>query len=155
MKRPLQNLLIVVLILLSGCQKTQIDTGISFKEVKEALEQFFAEKHPSYAELLQLQKKGLSRTEAESAKLLQLWKEVPVSGIVHSFPQGPVFSFEERTNFKIKKYRSITLNLFQNKAGTCSLKVIVKTRDKSPDISFADTPPISEEDLRKLLNLPS
>jgi hypothetical protein len=142
------------LCLLSGCKKVLIDTGKPLKEVTETLQQFFEVKYLPYAELRDLQKKGSALSEEERQELSRLMKLTPVTEIVHSYPKGPVYTFIELTNLNDEEYTSITLNLYQNKDGNCSMEILVQAVKKTPGVAFADTTPISEEELRKLLSIP-
>jgi hypothetical protein len=145
---------LLTLCLFSGCDKNYlIETGKPYDEVQESIRQLFVRKYLPYAELLELQKKGNLLTPEETRKMLQLQKISPVSEIIHSFPKGPHYTFIERTNLNDDEYTSVRLDLY-NIDGLCSMEIKVAAVKKTDGVSFADTPPISEAELRKLLDIP-
>ena len=145
----------LTLCFLAGCNKKYlIETGKPYKEVEDSIRQYFATKYLPYAELLELQKKGISLTPDETRKLAHLQKLCPVTEIIHSYPKGPHYTFYERTSLNKEEYTSVKIDLYHMEDGLCSMEIQVTAVEKTAGISFADTPPISEAELRKLLDIP-
>lgn len=145
----------LTLCILAGCNKKYlIETGKPYKEVEESIRKFFAAKYLPYAELLELQKKGIVLSPEESRKMARLQKLSPVTEIIHSFPKGPHYTFYERTNLNEDDYTSVKIDMYHTEDGLCSMEIEVTAVPKTDGVSFADTPPISEAEIRKLLDIP-
>lgn len=136
---------------LTGCAKVEVVTPKPRAEVVNALQDYFAEKFPVFADLRNVGT-GAALDAERMGELERLHERSPVSEIVNSFPHGPFLTFVERTRSPDGALSLLHVDLYAADDGSCRVVLETKKAKGEPRARFAEAKPITEEEIRRLLN---
>ncbi len=141
--------LLLLLLFCIGCSEKNVIVQKPFKEVIFTLNEYYKEKHPSFKEELERSKgPGVNISLTDSIQR----KYSPVIIIQHSYPHGPVVSYEESDlKYKIKSTKNRIDVKPLNKSTTKLIfsSYVVTTKTVGKEIPF---PEKELESLSKFLN---
>ena len=141
--------MLLLLLLLAGCQKVGIATGKPCAEVERVIRGHYVAKYPSFAELVAL--RNPTNVVAAEVRVGELYRICPVTEMMNSYPHGPYLTFTEKTEASTSMVHVLTLDLYAEKDGTCRVEAIVEERKKRNGEPVAMGKPVTEAQLRKML----
>lgn len=118
--------------------------------VSQAIHQHYVDKYALYAAFVNQHNMTRMLDRENRRQISQLAINSPVSKVINSFPGKPLYTFSEATKTGADEVTITSIDLYQQRDGSCRLAYRQMTRKKNPNEPVAVSQPLSKSQAEKI-----